>query len=141
MSNIWKCKIPLKVQIFLWMAFQDRIQSAVQLKKRKWGGDAGCKLCGELETADHLLFSCPIAVFVWVFLKEALSLERAFSSRAELLNLVLVKKKGLDRTNLLFVCAGAMWTLWKTRNDLVFNDKLISSPMVLMYKLVALLKN
>ena len=80
-------------------------------------------------------------MFVWVFLKEALSLERAFSSRAELLNLVLVKKKGLDRTNLLFVCAGAMWTLWKTRNDLVFNDKLISSPMVLMYKLVALLKN
>ena len=45
MSDIWKCKIPLKVQIFLWMAFQDRIQSAVQLKKRKWAGDPDCKLC------------------------------------------------------------------------------------------------
>jgi S-adenosylmethionine:diacylglycerol 3-amino-3-carboxypropyl transferase len=31
--KIWKCQIPLKVKFFLWMAFHDRVQSAVQLKK------------------------------------------------------------------------------------------------------------
>jgi hypothetical protein len=50
MMQLWKCKVPLKIQIFLWMAFNDRIQSAVQLKKRKWRGPAECKMCGEVET-------------------------------------------------------------------------------------------
>ncbi|CAL4956394.1 unnamed protein product [Urochloa decumbens] len=36
---------------------------------------------------------------------------------------------------------GIMWTLWKTRNDLVFNDKIVSSPMAVAYKLVAYLSN
>jgi hypothetical protein len=39
---IWKCMIPLKIQIFMWMAFHDRIQSAVQLKKRRWAGLEEC---------------------------------------------------------------------------------------------------
>ena len=34
MMEIWKSKIPLKVQIFLWMAWHDRIQTTQQLKKR-----------------------------------------------------------------------------------------------------------
>ena len=29
LEAIWKCKIPLKIQIFLWMALHDRLQSAV----------------------------------------------------------------------------------------------------------------
>ena len=32
-----------------------------------------------------------------------------------------------------------MWTLWKTRNDLVFEDKVIASPTVIIHKTVALL--
>ena len=46
MIEIWKCKVPLKIQIFLWMVFHDRIQSAFQLRKRKWGGPIECK-CAE----------------------------------------------------------------------------------------------
>ena len=46
--------------------------------------------------------------------------------------------KGAIKTNLLFVCAGVMCTFWKTRNNFVFNNKLIPSPLVVVYKLVAL---
>ena len=35
MMNVWKCSIPLKVKIFIWMAAHDIIQSGVQLKKKK----------------------------------------------------------------------------------------------------------
>ena len=49
--------------------------------------------------------------------------------------------KGAIKTNLLFVCAGVMCTFWKTRNNFVFNNKLIPSPLVVVYKLVALLKS
>jgi len=34
LKDIWKARIPLKIQIFLWMVYHDRIQAAVQLKKR-----------------------------------------------------------------------------------------------------------
>jgi hypothetical protein len=57
--NIWKCNIPLKVKIFIWMAAHDRIQSGVQLKKKKWSGPKKCAACDELETTDHILFQCP----------------------------------------------------------------------------------
>jgi len=36
--SVRKCCIPLKVKIFIWMATHDRIQCAVQLKKKKWSG-------------------------------------------------------------------------------------------------------
>lgn len=67
LKDIWKARIPLKIQIFLWMVYHDRIQAAVQLKKRNWAGPEECKLCGELETVDHILFQCPMALFLWVF--------------------------------------------------------------------------
>lgn len=38
MMMVWKCPIPLKVKIFVWMAVHDRIQCGVQLKKKRWTG-------------------------------------------------------------------------------------------------------
>ena len=32
-----------------------------------------------------------------------------------------------------------MWAIWKTRNDLVFEDKVIASPTVIIHKTVVLL--
>ena len=34
----------------------------------------------------------------------------------------------------LFLCAEAMWTVWKTRNDAVFNNKVLTSPVVIIDK-------
>ena len=67
MMLIWKCNIPLKVKIFLWMAIHDRIHCGVQLKKKKWSGPEECFSCDRVETSDHILFQCPIAAFLWSF--------------------------------------------------------------------------
>jgi len=37
----------------------------------------------------------------------------------------------------LFLCASALWTLRKTRNDLVFNDKIVPEPMVVAHRMLA----
>lgn len=64
MMEVWRCKVPLKIQIFLWMVFHDRIQSATQLKKKKWTGSKECKMCGVIEITNHIMFCCPIAAFL-----------------------------------------------------------------------------
>jgi hypothetical protein len=30
--KIWKCKIPLKIRVFLWQTFQNKVQTSLQLK-------------------------------------------------------------------------------------------------------------
>lgn len=72
MIDVWACRVLLKIQFFMWMVFHDKIQSAVQLKKRNWSGEVNCKLCSLPETTDHILFQCPVANFLWTFLRDAL---------------------------------------------------------------------
>ena len=138
MMEVWKCKVPLKIQIFLWMAFHDRIQSAVQLRKRKWAGAKECKMCGAVENTNHILFTCPVAAFLWVFLNETLILGATPSSTAEL-ELILLKRNHMFQSVLLFIFAGALWAIWKTRNALVLEDKVIASPSAIIHKTVVLL--
>jgi hypothetical protein len=60
-KRIWKCKIPLKIRIFLW---QDRLQTGQKLKIRKWKERDACKLCGKKKDVEHLLFSCDMIEFI-----------------------------------------------------------------------------
>lgn len=138
--TVWGCDIPMKVKIFIWMAAHDRIQSAVQLKKKKWLGPTECSICDNIETSDHILFQCPIAVFLWSFLRNTFGWPKSPTSCEEFLLEFVDNRRGKIQKVLLFICAGALWTLWKTRNDLVFNKKVISTPMVVVYKTLMLIK-
>jgi hypothetical protein len=72
MMEIWGTNVPLKVQIFLWMAWHDRIQTTHQLKRRNWDKDDVCKFCDVEETVNHLLFQCPIARETWCWIRDRL---------------------------------------------------------------------
>lgn len=39
LGKMWKSKIPLKLKVFLWLAFQNHLQSGEALKKKRngWG--------------------------------------------------------------------------------------------------------
>jgi hypothetical protein len=47
-NYLWKAKIPLKINFFVWMCFRGRIQSKADLKSKGWPGDPGCKLRDKL---------------------------------------------------------------------------------------------
>ena len=141
MMLIWKCNIPLKVKIFLWMAIHDRIQCGVQLKKKKWSGPEECFSCDRLETSDHILFQCPIAVFLWSFFRECLGWLLSPTSCSALFLEILTKLRGKKQQVTLFLCAGALWTIWKARNDVVFNKKTMTSLVAIIYKTLMVVKS
>jgi hypothetical protein len=62
---IWKAKIPLKIQIFMWHVFRDAIPTRHNMRKRKWQGNPLCSFCKQVETMEHLFFACPVAKATW----------------------------------------------------------------------------
>jgi len=120
MMKAWNCRIPLKIKLFLWMAFHDKIQSAVQLRKRKWAGPEECKLCGERETTDHILFMCPVANFMWILIRDICGLVSAPTTCAELAEILVHRRASRFGALFLFLCAGALWAIWKNEERLGF---------------------
>jgi hypothetical protein len=110
-EKLWGCKIPLKIRILLWQVFQNRLQTAQQLKAMKWKGEVDCRLCGVPEDADHLMFACPLASFMWAFLSEALGWERYPRSVNEHLAKWLPKKFGSKYQTGLTCFVGFAWAL------------------------------
>ena len=76
MQLVWGSKLPMKLKVFLWMGFQNRLPTGSALKRRKWKGDDKCVLCRVTETTEHILFRCCMAHFVPVCFKEALGWDR-----------------------------------------------------------------
>lgn len=72
MRMVWKCKIPMKIKVFLWLVLHDRLQTGVNLKKKRLKGDHECKICGVPDTSDHIFFLCIIPRFIWTCVKETL---------------------------------------------------------------------
>jgi len=99
-----------------------------------------CATCDKLETTDHILFQCPIVVFMWSFLRNTLGWRSSPTNHAEFLVEFVDNCRGKKQKIILFICAGALWTIWKTRNDMVFNKKVLSSPVVIIYKTLMLIK-
>jgi hypothetical protein len=64
-NSVWKTKIPLKIQIFIWQLSANKLQAAAVLKKRRWKGDIHCGLCGGVEDINHIFFRCSLAQFIW----------------------------------------------------------------------------
>jgi hypothetical protein len=65
MMSLWRVRLPLKIKVFLWQICNEKIQSAEQLKKKNWSGPLECKLCGEIESTNHIFINCALAKFSW----------------------------------------------------------------------------
>ena len=110
-----------------------------ELKKKGWPGEPTCKLCGEPETSDHLVFGCPLSHFVWWWIAGAMGWERPPLSANDFVQVAL-KRPGSQANYLGWAIVGAVaWSLWLTRNDFVFNKRLCGSPTNITCKIVSFL--
>lgn len=139
-QKIWKSKIPLKVKIFLWLAFQDRLQTTSQLKVRKWKGVDKCILCGVSETTDHILFTCVLANFVWTSIKEMLKWEKTPKSLDNFQHNWLDARGANYYNTCLFSFAALAWTLWKIRNKMAIEKNFPKQPIEALFKSISCLQ-
>ncbi|KAL4565722.1 hypothetical protein LXL04_029825 [Taraxacum kok-saghyz] len=127
----WHKTSPIKVNCFIWRAMQQRIASAVALKSRGIESiNTSCSACvAGQECSDHLLIKCTFAsevrkkVFAWCGIQHV-----EFSSVSDLLSFVENWAGSPSRKkSLMTISHSLLWTLWRLRNDRIFNGEILRS--------------
>jgi hypothetical protein len=137
---IWKSKIPLKIKFFLWQAFNNKLQVAQNLVKKKWKGCIDSCLCGCVESVDHVLFKCHLAMVVWSFFKEVFCLDEYPTSLEDFSFKWLRGKGPLPTSLIIFIFAGCTWALWTTRNKMAVEKKVPRAPSYVIYTALSLMQ-
>ena len=127
----WRSKAPNKVLAFLWTFLLDRIPTKVNLAKRWLLGMDDPKRCVfcelEVESAAHLFLHCDLVSKVWRKVMRWLNFNfitppnlfiHTFCWSRE------VRPKKLRRGAWL-IWHAVVWVLWRTRNNRIFNNKII----------------
>ncbi|KAK2393020.1 hypothetical protein QL285_055002 [Trifolium repens] len=129
LSCLWKSFAPSKIIVFSWQLLLHRLPTLVNLARRGVGGggvDAHCVLCPmELEHEIHLFGGCAFAstlwskVFSWIgwidlVPRDPILIFGKFNVR---------RGNGKRLKGLSAIWHAVVWAIWKTRNDLIFNEK------------------
>ncbi|KAL0724860.1 hypothetical protein Bca4012_039459 [Brassica carinata] len=133
--KIWKTKLPLKLQHFVWKISSRCIATWANLKRRHISQDATCLRCGiDDEIEDHLFFECPYAKRIWRGSCISNNIINSLTSTLE------------DKITACLDCCTSsilvhlqdriiwiLWQIWKSRNILIFQNKQISWKNVIQY--------
>jgi len=85
-SRIWKAKLPYKIKIFLWLIEQGAILTKDNMVRRRWPGNPSCCFCDNLESINHLFFSCPTAKVIWSIVAKSIGATNVPNSVAQFWN-------------------------------------------------------
>jgi hypothetical protein len=118
-TKLWKAKIPLKIKIFMWLVENNSILTRDNLSRRGWQGDQRCAFCLENESIIHLYFDCSMARYIWSLIAYVVGA-----------NVDIWAKRFLPLGGkFLYVGLAAIcWALWRTRNNICFDNKVVRSP-------------
>jgi hypothetical protein len=124
---IWKAKLPYKIKIFTWLMENNAILTKDNMVKRKWEGNPICVFCDQPETLEHLIFQCIVAKCVWGMVgicMGATNIPSNIINYKEWIQNILPQGKEVHH----FGFAAISWAIWKSRNKIVFEKKIIKHP-------------
>ena len=130
---VWCKEIPIKVICFIWRASLDRIPTAEALAVRGvLSGPTSCVRCSGTDSTNHILVTCPFATLIRSWITNWCGVDLSHVANVDEV-LLLVKSWGrcpkLKRI-LTSICYGMLWSLWKARNNRVFNKRIVSASSV-----------
>jgi hypothetical protein len=129
-KRLWKLKVPLKIKIFLWYLRRGVVLTKDNLAKCNWQGSILCCFCHKDETIQHLFFDCPLARSIWSIIQVSTNIYLPHSVSN------MFGTWGLDKDVKSLVLAGAAaicWAIWRCRNDIVFDQKVVPSSSQVIY--------
>jgi hypothetical protein len=56
----------------MWLVHRNKVQTTNNMGRKEWKDSKFCQFCQAEESVDHLMFKCPIAVFVCTVLRDSL---------------------------------------------------------------------
>lgn len=147
-TSIWKSPAPTKVIAFSWKLFRDRIPTRGNLSRRhalSKNSPLNCVIYeGVPEESDHLFLHCVTATAIWTNLLRWLGFD--YHPPPDLFyhwqwwNDSARNKK--VRKGYRIIWHAAVWTIWKIRNDFIFNnsvcgvDEVVEAIKVLAWRWV-----
>jgi hypothetical protein len=114
----------------LWQLLLDRIPTKDNLWKRRvlQNQQSMCVLCGvEVETAVHLFLHCPCVAKVWYEVMKWLGLVLIVPHNlvSSFGSLIACGKGKRGKVCLTVIWNSFMWSIWKFRNECVFDNKVV----------------
>ncbi|XP_028100422.1 uncharacterized protein LOC114299794 [Camellia sinensis] len=131
---LWKNIAPPKVKFYSWLAWKDRLKTSSFLKRIRvlnMEASSVCLLCRiEEETINHLTLSCPVVWNLWSDMVKWWDLVWVLPGSIEALLhwWAGFKFKKVIQPMWKVVPLAVMWSIWKARNDCLFNDKIVDGP-------------
>jgi hypothetical protein len=116
----WALWLPSKLMIFAYLVDIDRLSTRANLFYKNCAPSAVCVACPDIETGRHIFFDCPPAVALWSRLGIAVPMGQF--SLWDLLAPVQVPTSAWRSAVVVL-----LWSIWKARNDRVFNGR--DSPL------------
>jgi hypothetical protein len=125
---LWLKSVPLKVNLFVWRLFLNRLPTKDNLHRRGVLGATQITCvssCGSVETADHLFFLCDFYGQLWHLLSNWLGTQVALSGSALHHSAQFCGLGGGSRRStvlLLIIWVAAIYAIWNDRNKRIFKD-------------------
>jgi len=118
---LWESHAPKRVQFFIWLLMQGRIQCRTNLVRKKMLDNAICEVCNQGdETAEHVVMDCPFAKEFW----GAIGFHFPPDSSGLISQLHnLQRPTTIPQKHFGTFVALCCWQIWKRRNGVVFRSE------------------
>lgn len=131
--GVWQVRIPLKIKVFLWQMFRNKLPTSVNIAKRQGPSSGLCVMCAAPEDANHVFFRCHLARFAWSAVREVAGVSWNPNSSADLLA-CLDPFCGATKRVLWRSVGALLWALRNIRNKLTIEGVFPSHPADCIYK-------
>ena len=121
----WLAPIPLKIQIFMWLLFQNKILTKEVLTRKNWQGDTTCLFYNcEIESTLHLFLKCPYVAQIWLWMGNFKNFYGDWTSLEQIFHLAHTLNPK-QKEAILMVISTICWCVWRTRNAICFDNTLL----------------
>ncbi|XP_022031774.1 uncharacterized protein LOC110932826 [Helianthus annuus] len=131
----WNNWIPIKVNFLAWRLSLDRVPTLVALARRNViVGEIRCKICGLYdEDVDHLFVGCELAQKVWDLVSKWCKISGIYGFGIKDILGWHKQVRGCKKWRKLIygIMQIALWVVWRSRNDLVFDGKEVKVDQIM----------